>query len=158
MDSLQSVLFYAFAAVALAGGLITAFATSRSRGAVGLALAALGTGAVLADLSAGFAAILVTLALLAAVALATSVPPAAPTPARNWAGVAAALLFAALAYAAYRGAFHSDRYPGGSFNFSAMGRALLDHDAVGLIALAAALALAFGVAALGPRAAGSRGR
>ena len=147
MSGVHAALFYPFGAIALAGALLAAFARGRAGGAAGLLLVALGAALVVADLSGGFAAVLVLVALLGAAAVAASAPVGeGALPVQNWAGIAAALAFAALAYAAYRGAFHSDRYPGGEVDFTSLGRTLVDRNPLGVIATAAAAAIAFGLA------------
>lgn len=147
MDALHSTLFYLFAAVAVIGALLAALARSRGLGALGLLLLALGVALELADLSAGFAGLIVFVLLLAAAGLALSVPLALEAPLRradNLGALAAALLFGALAYASYRGLYHSTAYPGGTFNAAALGRLLAGRDALGLIAVAAATLIGIG--------------
>jgi hypothetical protein len=140
LDALQSGLFYLFATVALAGALLSALTRSRELAAGGLLLLAAGTGLVLADLSAGFAGLLVFILLAGSAALALAVPPGPEPPAgraENLGALLAAVLFAALAYASSRGLFHPADYPGGAFNAAALGRLLLGRDALGVIAVAA---------------------
>ncbi|TMC08736.1 MAG: hypothetical protein E6J29_14535, partial [Chloroflexi bacterium] len=67
MDTLHSGIFYAFAAVTVAGGLLTGLAGGRLR-PLGVALVAVGLAGLEADLEAGLVA-LVTLAALGTTAL-----------------------------------------------------------------------------------------
>lgn len=141
MDALHTALFYVFSALAVVGALAAALARSRELAAAGLLLTALGVGLLLADLSAGFAGLLVFVLLLGAAGLALTVPPQSEPALRradNLGAVVAAVTFAALAYASYRGLYHSAGYPGGTFNAAALGRLLLGRDDLGLIAVAAA--------------------
>ncbi len=141
MDSPHSALFYAFAAPAIVGAVVAAWARSREMAGLGLLLVALAVALLLADLSAGFAGLLVFVLLAGASALSLAVPTTAEPPPRrahNMGAVVAALLFAALAYAAYRGVYHPGEYPGGTFNSAALGRLLLGRDALALIAVGAA--------------------
>lgn len=147
MDALHSTLFYVFAAVAVAGALLAALARSRGLGALGLVLVAVGVALELADLSAGFAGLIVFVLLLGAGALALAAPATSEAPFRpadNLGALAAALVFGALAYASYRGLYHSTGYPGGTFNAAALGRLLAGRDALGLIAVAAAVLIGAG--------------
>ena len=142
MDTLHSVVFYIFSAIAVAGALLAALARSRELGLGGLFLVAIGAAIVLADLSGGFAGLVVFILLFAAAALTSTVPLGAETPfrrAENLGALAAALLFAALAYASYRGLYHSAGYPGGTFNAAALGRLLIGRDGMAVIAGAAAV-------------------
>lgn len=150
MDTAHSAVFYALAAVAVAAALFVALARGRVAASTALAVLALATGLLLVDLSAGFAALLVFIVLLgaaAATALAAE-PTEAPASWSSQLGALAAVLgFGALAYAAYRGAFHSARYPGGSIDASALGRHLLAHDPLALLATAAAVLIGTGLGA-----------
>lgn len=154
MDSLHSALFYAFAAVAVAGALLTAWSRSRELAAAGLLLVVLGVALLLADLSGGFAGLVVFVLLLAAAAMTLGVPAQAEAPLRradNLGAIVAALLFATLAYAAYRGLYHSAGHPGGTFNAAALGRLLIGRDALALIAAAAAALIAIAYLPAGRR-------
>lgn len=145
---LHSILLVIFGAAALAGAAITTWAASRPAAMAGMALLAAGSALVLADLSAGFAAVLVFVAVIAAAVLLPPPGEADGEPrAFNLGALACALLFAALAYAAYRGVFHSARYPGGQFNAGALGRLLLGRDPLALIAAGAAVLIGLGLAA-----------
>lgn len=158
MDALHSTVFYVFSAVAVAGALLAAIARSRALGFGGLLLVALGVALVLADLSGGFAGLVVFILLAGSAALTAAVPIGAEAPLRradNLGAIAAALVFAALAYASYRGVFHAAGYPGGTFNAAALGRLLIGRDGMALIAVAAAVLI--GLAHLPPRGAGRPG-
>jgi hypothetical protein len=147
LDALNSTLFYVFAAVAVIGALVAALGRTRTLGALGLLLVALGVALELADLSAGFAGLVVLVLLLGAAALVLAAPAAAEAPFRradNLGALAAALLFGALAYASYRGLYHWTGYPGGTFNAAALGRLLIGRDALGLIAVGAAALIGIG--------------
>ena len=136
MDALISTLFYACAAVAVVGALAVAVGPSRLRFAALTALAA-GTAGSLAALSAGFAALVFLAAGLGCAAVLRGPAPVAPTAGgrlRQAGGVAAAALFAALAYAAFRGSFSPGGYPGGGFNSASVGRLLLDNDVLAGVA------------------------
>ena len=150
MDTGHSATFLALAAIAVAAALVAAVTRRRTLGAAALGALALATGLLLADLSAGFAALLVFLLLLGAAGATLAAPVEAEQPAarRDQAGaLAAVLIFAALAYAAYRGAFHSARFPGGSFDAAALGRHLLAHDPLSLLAAGAAVLIGTGFGA-----------
>ena len=145
MDALHSGIFYAFAAVTVAGGLLAALAAGRPR-ALGLALVAAGLAALYADLDAGFAALvtLVALGLSALVLLragagrtATALEPG--TLVNQLGASLAGVVFLVLAYIAFRGAYFADYHAGGSFNTAALGRLLVDRDALAVEAVAAAL-------------------
>jgi hypothetical protein len=152
LDTAHSALFYVLAAVAIAGAFVAALGRGRS---VIPGLGALGVAAslLLADLSAGFAALVVFVLLLGGAAVAIAVPEKddrASDRLHQAGALAAVIVFAALAYAAYRGSFHSPGYPGGSFDASALGRHLLAHDPLALLATAAAVLIGtgFGAASL----------
>ena len=140
MDALTSILLYACAAVAVAGALVAAIAPVALRWLGVLAVAA-GTAAVLALLEAGFAAVvfLVCGAACAVLVRRLDAPAEVAAPVaggllRQVGGIAAAVLFAVLAYAAFRGSFSLGAYPGGGFNSAALGRLLLDHDVLAGVA------------------------
>jgi NADH:ubiquinone oxidoreductase subunit 6 (subunit J) len=145
LDTLHSVLFYAFAAVTVAGGLVAALLEARLR-ALGLGLVAIGVGGLLADLDAGFAALFSLVALGACALLILQLP--AP---RRWepAGAArqlgaalAGLAFLGLAYAAFRGSYATSGGLIGTFNAAGLGRLLFAHDSFAVEALAGALLVA----------------
>lgn len=147
---LTSILFYACAAVALAGALSVAVAPPAYR-LPGLVALTAGTAAALGALSAGFAgAAFLVSGLAAALVLPGAGRPLQPSPAGflfQAGGVAAAFLFVILAYAAFRGSFAVHVYPGGSFNSAAIARLLLDRDVLSGTALAGLLLVAVAGAA-----------
>lgn len=120
---------------------------------LGVAVTALGAAAVLALLSAGFAAAVELVCGLGAAAVMLAAGgslPVAPEPGRilQQAGaLGSALLLALLLYAAWRGSFFSGSYPGGGFNAATIGRLLFDRDA--LLGVAALALLVVGVAGAG---------
>src|SRR4029077_18451509 len=110
MDSLHAIGFYVSAAVSLGGGLMVAFLPGRGWRGLGLAIAGLGIAGLYASLSADYAG-LVALVCYAGCALLIAAPRYravdSPTGA-FWfqaGGVAAAGMFAVLAYADFRGDF-----------------------------------------------------
>jgi NADH:ubiquinone oxidoreductase subunit 6 (subunit J) len=147
MDSPHAIGFYASSALALGAGLLVALLNDRARRAFAVLACGAGVAGIYASLSAGFAAVVVLISFAGCAALMARLDhPAvelAIAPAwRQAAAVAAALLFVALAYAAYRGNFAQVTFNGGSFGAAAVGRLLLTHDAlaseaVGALVLAA---------------------
>lgn len=158
MDTLHSILFYALAAVAVGGALFSALGPSRLRRVGMLALAA-GLAGLYADLSAAFAGVvaLVTYGAIAALGHTyrrLEVPALARPPrtlAENLAGPLSAVAFVVLAYLAWRTAFHTGYKPDGEVNATALGRLLVNRDALALEAVAAALLLAAGGTRFGIR-------
>jgi NADH:ubiquinone oxidoreductase subunit 6 (subunit J) len=142
MDSLHAIGFYVSAAISVGGGLLVAFVPGR--GARGLAVAASGLGiaGLYASLSAGFAG-LVALGCYAGCALLIAAPRyrVVDSPVglawRQAGAVAAAGLFAVLAYAAFRGDFVEATYRGGEIGTAAIGRVLFAHDALATAAVGA---------------------
>jgi NADH:ubiquinone oxidoreductase subunit 6 (subunit J) len=119
------------------------------RGARGLALAASGLGiaGLYASLSADFAG-LIALVCYAGCALLIAAPRyrVVDSPVgfawRQAGAVAAAALFAVLAYASYRGDFVSATYRGGEIGSAAIGRVLFAHDALAAEAIGALVLVA----------------
>lgn len=157
MDVLLTIVFYACAALALAGALASALLpTGSGWGAIGLLALALGTAGMLGSLSAGVAA-LVALASLGGAALLISGPAAAIVPAvaaarePRWAAqiaaAAAAGLLVILIYAAFKSGFGHGSYPGGAFGADGLTRLFFSRDALPLEAVGFILlvALAGGV-------------
>jgi NADH:ubiquinone oxidoreductase subunit 6 (subunit J) len=147
MDSLHAIGFYVSAAISVGGGLALAFLPGRGSRGVALAAAGLGIAGLYLSLSAGFAG-LVALVCFAGCALLVAAPhyrvidSAAGELWRQAAAVAAAGLFAVLAYAAWRGDFFHALYYSGEFGSASVGRLLFAHDAfateaVGFLVLAA---------------------
>jgi NADH:ubiquinone oxidoreductase subunit 6 (subunit J) len=147
MDSLHAIGFYVSAAISIGGGLMVAFLPGR--GARGLAVAASGLGiaGLYASLSADFAGLIALVcyagcALLIAAPLYRVVDSPAGFAWRQAAAVAAAALFAVLAYAAFRGHFVSATYRGGEIGSAAIGRVLFAHDALAVEAVGALVLVA----------------
>ncbi len=135
MDSLHAIGFYVSAALAGIGGLLLAFVRGHWRRGGALGLMGLGVAGIYASLSAGFAAVIVLVcygacALLVARPDYRSVEQAVGDRWRQVGGLGAALLLAALAYAAYRGDFAHATFYGGAFGSVSVGRLLFAHDAL----------------------------
>jgi NADH:ubiquinone oxidoreductase subunit 6 (subunit J) len=157
VDVLLTIAFYACAGLALAGALGAALLPSLSPWrAPGLFALAVGTAGMLASLSAGFAAVVALVCLLAAGLLLTgrqagAAPALGVAREARWIGQLAAAagvgLFAVLAYAALRGDYVHGAYPGGGFGAAALGRLFFSRDALALEAVAFLLLIALGAAA-----------
>jgi NADH:ubiquinone oxidoreductase subunit 6 (subunit J) len=151
MDSPHAIGFYASSALALGGGLVAVFAGGRGLRSLALLASGVGVAGVYTSLSAGFAA-LVVLASFAGSALLLSRPDyrtvigGAAHVWRQLAAVGAAILLAALVYAAFRGDFAHVTFNGGPFGSAGVGRLLFARDAlaveaVGALVLAALVGL-----------------
>jgi hypothetical protein len=143
LDTLHSVLFYAFAAVTVAGGLVTALLGGRAR-ALGIGAVAVGLAGLYADLNAGFAALVVLIALGASAILLLR-PQAADAPAgiaQQLGAALAGVAFLVLAYISFRFRYFPGSNLTGAFNAAALGRLLLGRDALATEAIAAALLVA----------------
>ena len=148
MDTLHSVLFYALATVTVGGALATALAPARLR-AHSMAIVAIGLAGLYTVLSAGFAGVIALLAYLGVAVLARGnwrweggTAGAVEEPRgvlQQLAGPLAGVAFVVLAYLAWRTAFHSGHRVSGEFNATALGRLLVNRDALALEALALAL-------------------
>ena len=148
MDTLHSVLFYALATVTVGGALATALGPARLR-LFAMAAVAIGLGGLYADLSAAFAGLVALLAFIAVALLANArrdseagVQEAPRSIFQQLGGPLSALVFAVLAYLAWRTDFHAGFHPSGEINATALGRLLVNRDALALEALAAAFLLA----------------
>lgn len=149
MDVLTSVLFYALATLALIGGVGVALLPTGSPRALSFLVLAAGAAGMYAVLDAGFVAALALLVLVACGLLLAPLPAGEAGEPRGgpWQQVgalAAAGLFALLAYAAYRGGLFKGTYSAsdfGLFNAAAMGRLLLGRDALATEAAGALLLL-----------------
>lgn len=149
MDTLHSALFYALATVTVGGAMATALAPGRFR-ALAMAVVALGLAGLYTDLSAGFAGVIALLAYLGVAALShgQDAPRTEPRELlQHLAGPLAGLAFLVLAYLAWRSGFHPGYRVSGEFNATALGRLLVNRDALGLEAVA--LALLVGAAGAG---------
>jgi hypothetical protein len=145
LDTLHSVLFYAFAAATVSGGLVSSLLGGRAR-ALGVAAVAVGLAGLEVDLDAGFAAF-VTLVAVGASALlllglrsATQAEPAGIT--QQVGGVLSGAVLLVLLYVAYRGRYFAGATLTGQFNAAALGRLLVGRDALALEAIASALLVA----------------
>ncbi len=154
---LSTIPFFICAAVAIGGALLAALTGSRAQRVLSLLAVTIGTAAMLALLSAGFAA-LVELAAGAGSALLIGLrrtpqepvlkrEPRRPAWPAQLAAAGCALLFGVLAVAAWRGGVAAGSYPGGTFNSAAVARLLLDRDGLAGAALGAMLLTALAGAA-----------
>jgi NADH:ubiquinone oxidoreductase subunit 6 (subunit J) len=140
MDSLHAIGFYVSAAISIGGGLLVAFLPGRGTRGLALGVSGLGIAGLYASLSADFAG-LVALVCYAGGALLIAAPRyrIVDTPTgivwRQAGAVAAAGLFAVLAYAAFRGDFVQATYKGGELGTAAIGRLLFAHDALATAAV-----------------------
>ncbi len=160
MDALHSALFYAFAALTLAGGLAVALLAGERR-LLSLLAVGVGLAGLYADLSAGFAAAAALVAYVACAALLLRTLRAWPAleaaereprgVLQQAGGLLAGAIFLVLAYAAYRGDFGTGFRAPGEINTSAIGRLLVGRDALALEALAGAFLAAITAAAVTAR-------
>jgi hypothetical protein len=145
LDTLHSVLFYAFAAVSVGGGLVASLIGGRAR-ALGVAAVAVGLAGLEVDLDAGFAAIVTLVAVGASALLLLGLPSAARAEPAGIAEQLGSLLAGAvllvLLYIAYRGRYFAGASFTGQFNTAALGRLLVGRDALALEAIAGALLVA----------------
>ena len=147
MDSLHAIGFYVSAAISLGGGLLVAFLPARAWRGLAVAASGLGIVGLYASLSADFAG-LVALVCYSGCALLIAAPQYrvvdAPTGFiwRQAGAIAAAGLFAVLAYAAYRGDFVHAAFTGGEIGSAAVGQLLFAHDALATEAVGALLLVA----------------
>jgi len=147
MDSLHAIGFYVSAAVSIGGGLLVAFLPGRGGRGLALALSGLGIAGLYASLSAEFAG-LVAFVCFAGCAMLIAGPRYRPvdSPAgmawRQAGAIAAAALFAVLAYAAFRGDFVQATYKGGEFGIAGIGHVLFAHDALAAEAVGALVLVA----------------
>ena len=147
MDAPHSLVFCAFAAVALAGALAAVLVEGAAWRVRSLLALAAGLAGLYASLSAGFAAVVVLVAYLGVAAIGLAVtgpdlPRRPPARALQLAGPLAAALLVVLVYAALRADFARGSYPGGFFGAAALGRLLFARDAVAMITLACVMVLA----------------
>src|SRR4029077_2075266 len=157
MDSLHAIGFYVSSGLSVAGGLAVAFLPDRGRRALALAVAGLGVAGIYTSLSAGFAGA-VALAGFAGCALLLAGPAYRSIEAavsgrwRQIGALAAAALFAPLAWAAFRGNFSglwtgytplsSGLSVGDVFGATQVGRQLFTHDALSTDAIGALVLVA----------------
>lgn len=142
MDSLHAIGFYVSAAISLGGGLVLAFLPGRGSRGIAMAVAGAGIVGLYASLSAGFAG-LVALVCYAGCALLVAGPQHRVMDTvvagawRQIGAVAAAGVFAILAYAAWRGDFVHATFRGGELGSAVVGRLLFAHDALATEAVGA---------------------
>lgn len=135
MDSPHAIGFYASSILALGGGVAAALIPGRDLRALSLLVAGAGVAGAYASLSAGFAALVVFFSF-AGSALLLARPDYRPLTGgtrRLWrqvGSVGAAVLLAALVYAAFRGGFAHVAFNGGAFGSAAVGRLLFAQDAL----------------------------
>jgi NADH:ubiquinone oxidoreductase subunit 6 (subunit J) len=147
MDSLHAIGFYVSAAISLGGGLLVAFLPSRALRGLAVAVSGLGIVGLYASLSADFAG-LIALVCYAGCALLIAAPQYRVMDApvgmfwRQTGAIAAAGLFAVLAYAAFRGDFVHTAFKGGEIGSAAIGQLLFAHDALATEAVGALVLVA----------------
>jgi NADH:ubiquinone oxidoreductase subunit 6 (subunit J) len=147
MDSLHAIGFYVSAAISLGGGLLVAFLPTRPLRGLGVAISGLGIVGLYASLSADFAG-LVALVCYAGSAFLIAAPQYRVMDTqmgalwRQVGAIAAAGLFAILAYAAYRGDFVHAAFKGGEFGTAAIGQLLFSRDALATEAVGALVLVA----------------
>ena len=147
MDSPHAIGFYASSAVALGGALLVALLPGRGPRALALFVAGIGVAGVDLSLSAGFTAGVVLLTFAGCAALLArhdyrSFDFVTSGVVRQLGAVGAALLLAALAYAAYRGNFAHVTFNGGALGTAAVGRLLFEHDALATEAIGVLVVIA----------------
>jgi NADH:ubiquinone oxidoreductase subunit 6 (subunit J) len=147
MDSLHAIGFYVSAALSVAGGLSVAFLPGRTRRALALAASGIGVAGIYASLSAAFAGVIALISFAGCAALLAGpgyriVELQAGGRWRQVGAVAAAALFAVLAYSAFRGHFPSATFLGGSLGAAPVGRLLFTHDALAAEAVGALVLVA----------------
>ena len=150
MDSLHAIGFYVSAALSVAGGLSVAFLPDRTRRALALAVAGIGVAGIYAALSAAFVGLLALVSFAGCAALLAgpgyrAIESAVGQRWRQVGAVAAAALFAILAYAAFRGRFanawtgyvpltektyQSHMFGGDGFGAAQLGKQLFTRDAL----------------------------
>jgi hypothetical protein len=141
LDSPHAIGFYVSSALSLGGGLAVAFLDTRGRRAIALLIAGVGVAGVDLSLSAGFAALVVLLSFAGCSALLArpdyrSIEWPMANGWRQAGSISAAVLFVALGYSAYRGAFAHVTFNGGELGTAAVGRLLFAHDALAIEAVA----------------------
>jgi len=153
MDSPHAIGFFVSSAIALGGAAFVALLPGRELRSLALLVAGLGVAGVDVSLSAGFAAavVLVTFAGCAAMLARPDYRTfnwVAGGPWRQLGALGAALMFAVLAYAAYRGGFAHVQFNGGWLGTAAVGRLLLARDTFATEAVAALVLVALVVLTL----------
>jgi NADH-quinone oxidoreductase subunit J len=152
MDSLHAIGFYMSAGLSVAGGLAVAFLQGRGRRGFALAVAGVGVAGIYTSLSAGLVGV-VALISFAGCALLLAGPsyrvlePAVSGRWRQIGALAAAALFVALAWAAFRGNFaavngYAVGLGGDGFGATQVGRQLFTRDALSADAIGALVLVA----------------
>jgi NADH-quinone oxidoreductase subunit J len=157
MDSLHAIGFYVSAGLSVVGGLAVAFLQGRGRRAVALAVAGVGVAGIYTSLSAGFAGgvALISFAGCALLLAGPSYRVLEPAVSGRWrqiGALAAAALFATLAWSAFRGSFaapwtgyaplSSGSLAVDGFEATQVGRQLFTHDALSADAIGALVLVA----------------
>jgi NADH-quinone oxidoreductase subunit J len=154
MDSLHAIGFYMSAGLSVAGGLAVAFLQGRGRRALALAVAGVGVAGIYTSLSAGLAGAvaLISFAVCALLLAGPSYRVIEPAVTGRWrqiGALAAAALFAAFAWSAFRGSFaaaftgYSPITAGGDGSGAMqVGRQLFTHDALSADAIGALVLVA----------------
>jgi hypothetical protein len=152
MDSPHAIGFFVSSAIAIGGAVFVALLPGRELRSAALMASGVGVAGVDASLSAGFAAAVVLVSFAGcAVLLARPDYRAFTWTGGTWrqlGGLGAALMFASLAYAAYRGAFAHVQFNGGALGTAAVGRLLLARDAFATEAIAILIVIALVVLTL----------
>ena len=147
MDSPHAIGFYASSLLALGAGIVVVLVPGRGYRSLALLVAGVGVAGVDLSLSAGFTALVVLLSFAGSALLLARPDYRAVTGTtraiwRQIGAVSAAVLLAALAYAAFRGAFAHVTFNGGFFGSAAVGRLLFAHDALATEAIGALVLVA----------------
>jgi hypothetical protein len=153
MDSPHAIGFFVSSAIALGGAIFVALLPGRDLRSLALLVSGLGVAGADASLSAGFAAAIVLVSFAGCAALLTrpdyrSFNWVTGSAWRQLGALGAAVMFAVLAYAAYRGAFAHVQFNGGSLGTAAVGRLLLARDTFATEAVAALVLIALVVLTL----------
>ena len=147
MDSLHAIGFYVSAALSVAGGLSVAFLPDRSRRALALGAAGVGVAGIYTSLSAAFAGLIALVCFTGCATLLAgpayrSVVLEVSGRWRQIGAVAAAALFAVLAYAAFRGHFAGAPFTGYTAGAASEGGLLFSHEALAADAVGALVLVA----------------
>jgi NADH:ubiquinone oxidoreductase subunit 6 (subunit J) len=154
MDSLHAIGFYMSAGLSVAGGVAVAFLPARARRALALAVAGVGVAGIYTSLSAGLAGAVALIsfagcALLLAGPSYRAIEPVVSGRWRQIGALAAAVLFAVLAWSAFRGNFAAAftgyspwTLSGDGSGATQVGRLLFTHDALSADAVGALVLVA----------------
>jgi len=141
MDSLHAIGFYASSGVSVIGGLGVALLAGRGRRGAALAVSGIGLAGIYVSLGAGFAALVALVCYLGCAALVAgpryrAIEATVGAAWRQLGAVAAGLLLALLAFAAFRGSFAQAKAFTETFGASDVGRLLFARDAFATEAVA----------------------